>query len=337
ETASFLSMKRVEPTGKFNDYLVIAYQGKNFSGLEDDLEVMEFDPVTKQFTLRSLEFHKDRAARNEPNVDSYGTPEMPLALTTDRYRLSGDNPSLCLKCHRATARPNWTAYPRWPGAYGSNIFDMNEIRGFADFQRQSKPHGRYETLIDNAFGNRYTIGDDGTLFPKEVNNHNLNIFLNTFNRQRVAKLVSESKDYARYKHAIFAAALGCDDFLGYIPLAVREKEFVGDYQSLIEDSKKTFQISVRFSDYERELRAMAGLRYLFEGRGLEMQSWLMQRSRTKYELASIGQGIGQALIDGMIDNGDAEVKKMYSPLPAAFVRNCAELKAKSLSVLSGGR
>ena len=51
------------------------------------------------------------------------------------------NPARCLTCHRQNPRPNWDAYPLWPGVYGSEESDPNvhpaELSAYKKFRSRA--------------------------------------------------------------------------------------------------------------------------------------------------------------------------------------------------------
>jgi hypothetical protein len=159
------------------------------------LETMEFDPDSKQFLYRELQFTDPAAG--------------PVEL-----RVSDANPERCAPCHGRPARPVWDTHPLWPGAYGerygSNL-SAAERAGLATFLAQQPTHPRYRALLETA-----RFADPETFRPtphtlyyqarQESPNAELALGLTRLRFESIARMLASSPAFARYQYALLGVA-----------------------------------------------------------------------------------------------------------------------------------
>ncbi len=125
----------------------------------DSLECFQFRTEEKRFDFRQIQF-----------------PTAQNTLKKVRYSASGksaDGKISCAGCHGGTdARPNWSEYSKWPGAYGTDddfipgTADPSEREDYDRFVASRPSHLRYRWLIQSEAGgpNSPFNRDAGTRF-----------------------------------------------------------------------------------------------------------------------------------------------------------------------------
>lgn len=143
---------------------------------------------------------------------------------------SQPNPEACMQCHRdgesRLPRFLWHAKGFTPSAYGQTSFggiqveDPNEVRQFQEFAAEAKSHPRYKQLM--GLDEFAKDGAEKKKLEKLVEKNN--IFASRLgyrNRNRVAQLIMETKDYPRYKYAILGALMSCEPIEDFIPEKIK--------------------------------------------------------------------------------------------------------------------
>lgn len=281
-----------------------------FNGTEDghgygQLEMSEFDPQTTRFHFSFIEFPEDRGERGEAVF-------------------SKKDPALCKSCHESDLRPNWEAYPVWPGAYGSvhigenKTFDEREaLEDFIDHETQ---FGRYKHLVE--VDTRYPESD--LAGP----NRSFTKSLARLNFKRVRRLLRSTPDYERYKYGLLGAINNCKIETFYPDrIHARMDQPLAHY---ITDSQR---IEKRISERQKEFGASGNtfyrhehvgkLRYLVEGRGISMDGWAMPFGPRPYNFST-----GNSGIEDLTRFLAADVENMTRA-------DCDELKRLSLEAFSG--
>lgn len=169
----------------------------------NSLEVMQFDNSQRKFEMFSVTFDGE----NKPVF-------------------SEKNPPLCLSCHTNDPRPNWEAYPFWPGAYGSeddrtfmsyslehldSYKSLSEFIEYSAFESNSNSHDRYKHLVP---------------ISKEVNesmrlktrpNLSFTIQVNKNNMKRVSRKLRQQENSIAFKYAILGATFCSPRVEDFIP------------------------------------------------------------------------------------------------------------------------
>lgn len=231
--------------------LVLAFHG----GPSETIEAMEFDDSQARFRFYEITFSSGK----------------PLA--------SAPNPAKCLHCHRGPdPRPNWESYDHWPGVYGSNDDRLaeNEVAPFLTFLKGADERPRYGALkldpLKKVLGYTSFFGR----LPEEPN-ISFTHRLSQNNYRRVARLITESHDYAKYKYLIAAFLSGNDG------PRFRSENFLPTGSPPLDNYFSAEQVG--------EAKALAGaitvnadvptalaFRSLFESRGIDTSDWFMNFS-----------------------------------------------------------
>jgi hypothetical protein len=128
QTASF-ETPRILLASKDGSKL-LAVQGAVAPGKRDDIELIELDPKTYQWTFHVLSLSGKEG--KGPSVD--------------------DSSKACAACHSSRLRPISDSYPLWPGWYGGHSGALsgpsNETKAFEALVRRTFPSG--EVAADNA-------------------------------------------------------------------------------------------------------------------------------------------------------------------------------------------
>jgi len=295
-----------------------------------------------------------------------------LPGTTQRVSISKENPAKCMSCHLGTQnplvanraapvtpRPIWKfRYPDWNDSlttvYGDDRGASESPEGWKSFLEKNKNNPRVNQLIGNT--DCYVHGANDCYPTPNVNIH-MDAKIDWLNSQRVATELMNSVDYAKYKYAIYGSLKACNQIETFLPDPVR-KQIRGNTSDYMNDSKKRINTRTNIV-IDRQHQITGSIRYLFEGRGLNIKTWW-----TSFQPKS---GMPKAG-DGEIEYFRAAISKGYSA-PArdylskafeetAYAKNdsiiefmpklddvvnsynepdvsCEKLKAKSLEVLGG--
>lgn len=242
--------------------IVYAFNGDPAHRGFDRIEAMEFDPVAAKFKFFEITFKAGAAVR------------------------SADNPAECMSCHRGPdPRPNWESYDHWVGVYGSNDDRLTdeEVRPFKEFLTSGLSRPRYNTL--NLESKKPVLGYSSHFgrLPDEPNiamTHKLA----DANFKRVARLITESADYAQYKYLIAGflnePGLKRNHLLEFLPENERGydgRDAIFDYYSTsdIEDAKLISNLNDGAIGDEYSTPAILLFRSLFESRGIDVTGWFM--------------------------------------------------------------
>lgn len=172
---------------------LMAFNGKGTR--TDELEIIQFDEPSAKFNFFRADFKSGSFQVHQPEGNE------------------------CKRCHGQDPRPNWSAYPDWPGTFGSNdmAIDVPETRQIEKFIRTATSHPRYRHLPGLSDRLRSNPDGEGNAFG---GNSNLTENVAHQNFKRVRRLVRNTPDYDLFKYAILGA-LRCPDlkFQEFLPVA----------------------------------------------------------------------------------------------------------------------
>lgn len=115
---------------------------------------------------------------------------------------------LCKSCHTNKPRPNWTAYPNWPGTFGNkDVISQEELDHLTKVS--AAPSGRYQYL---KFQNKYPL--EGVLRPnvnyrENGNNQIMNFFLARNTGRALASAVMKDASMSQKNKLDLAYTLAC--------------------------------------------------------------------------------------------------------------------------------
>jgi hypothetical protein len=168
----------------------------------DTLECFQYRAGSRSFDFRQIEFP---SPRNGLRVVEFSRPNH-----------SANGAISCTSCHGRDPRPNWEAYPGWPGAYGSNNDILGttfpdqkvqaETRNFLQFKSTYKKYPRYAALKFPTSDqlSPYFEGEIG--LGVKVNNH-FSAAVAVLNAHRDARLL---ESLPRWRQYLFLMAIsGC--------------------------------------------------------------------------------------------------------------------------------
>ncbi len=291
-----------EPDGN----LVLAFNGDPKQHGYQQIEAMDFNETTKKFNFYEITF--DNPQRT--------------------MKVSDANPSKCLSCHRASdPRPNWESYDRWPGVYASNDDRLTdeEFPSFKKFLQSFNESARYSSLQIPQLQSILKYDSYNGRLPNEPNI----TFTHTLSRnnfKRVARLITETKDYANYKYSI-AATLGCykgglsevmDAFSP--PMA---KKVLAYYSK--EQVKEAQAIKNSVGD-EYSYPSTLLFRSAFESRGIDVSDWFMNFKGGLNNTFLNGVSWQGQLLDALLDH-DESLKDYLMP-NSTFQLDCGKLSDK---------
>ncbi len=142
-----------------------------------------------------------------------------------RFRASpGKN---CAFCHTPDTRPNFQPYAHWPGFYGSDDdrlsggLSLPEEKGWLDgFIATASARPRYRHLV----GLKDQYSGVATSRTKVNHGFELTFRLAQLNYRRIARILSERADWAKYKYAWLAAVSCSSSFHMAFPESERPTE-----------------------------------------------------------------------------------------------------------------
>jgi mono/diheme cytochrome c family protein len=221
--------------------LVLTFNGDPRLPGFDVVETMEFDPESKAFTFREIEF---AAAAGAPG----------------RPRISEPNPQPCRKCHGDPPRPVWDTHPLWPGAYGERYrapLAPMEAAGLKRFLQAQPTHPRYRYLADVA-----RLADPETFRPgararyegseREPPNAQLAVLLGRLNFENIVHELESRPQFEAYRVPLLAALRHeCGSVDTYLPPSIGRGASV-DYSGFVRDSEAATQ-------RQQELKRMRAL------------------------------------------------------------------------------
>lgn len=309
------------------DRLILAYTGGSDGYRRDDtVEIIEFEEQSQKFVYRELAFGGDIA-------------KLTGVSSNERYKFSDRNPELCLTCHKAEPRPIWEPYGGtlatraensysddrpyfmdWPGIYGQSAGNMddgrdNERTNFFNFLDKQRNNPRYSQLT----GLMATDPNDGN--PKFIGANNIGLTnkLSKWNGRRILSFIKATPDYRKYRFAMYASVIGCSDIPSFLPNKVRALHTNADYDALLRESEKLMLPQISTFNYgEIEYYALAGMRYLIEGRKLmtegrelKMDEWFMNGAKGMYNM--FAPGTKYAFSDNIREQWETSLDKELQP------------------------
>jgi hypothetical protein len=221
--------------------LVITFNGDPRLPGFDAVETMQFDPVSKAFSFREIDFADTAGAAGSP-------------------RISEPNPEACRKCHGDPPRPVWDTHPLWPGAYGERYrapLVPEEADGLKRFLQGQPAHPRYRFLLDVA-----RLADPETFRPgartryegseHEPPNAELATLLGRLNFENIVQQLQSRPQFEAYRVWLLAALRhDCGSVDSYLPAGGGRGAHV-DYSSFVRDSQAAMQ-------RQQELKRMRAL------------------------------------------------------------------------------
>lgn len=178
---------------------IITFNGHPSQEAYRMLEVMQFDPLKKEFKFQEIEFKEESEIQKSYSISKVNGPD-----------------DKCLACH-SNSRPIWNAYPIWPGAYGGiddegpgrsvapdrgfkNLFGDNytqtAAKKWANFQSAKNSNSRYRQLPNLASSTFFKKAYDLKVYSKSYDiprpNSDLNIALGTHNYERIARVLKSA-------------------------------------------------------------------------------------------------------------------------------------------------
>lgn len=211
-------------------------------GVTNRVEVIELDRANDRFHFHLIDFNRpDRVV---------------------------EAPTTCRNCHGGPPRAIWPTYRLWPGSF------VHEKA--YDRQLAAPREGIYRLLQPTGYGESAA---------------KLNTFLNGFNFGRIARELQGSADFGRYRYAAAAALMACPDLPSFLGdgRAAHDLALGRSLASLEIETElvaiENFEARLRYAreigdevaalerdDNDRgDAYRMAGLRYLFEGRGVPVR------------------------------------------------------------------
>lgn len=324
--------------GDFQDpTLLIGVSGAEPAEAEDAaLEIIEYSKSQRRFCFRTIQFD-----------DQGPSPD--------------DQPFNCISCHKIDGRPIWDPFNTWPNFYGSRHSEMasgsNELKGFNKFTQVSRRSGVYALLEgpSNLFSPSHDQRISFEIEPRpgvQVKPFaDLTTALNKLNFGRITRLLEATPLFERYKYAIQASFIGCEDIpsflpkdlqlnhpLAFIELVTRTKEDMNTAHAKRE-ATITFlnmpphsqlpsgNLDANTPEY---LYTVAALRYLIENRGLGstgMADWSMS-FEGGYAFASDRFGITDLGII-MAEQNFATYPELYQAISNPALYNIAERQTLS--------
>lgn len=180
---------------------VITFNGRKGQRGFERLEMACFDDRTETFHFRDIAFPKDASP---DALDDLTNTEKKQNFVISEGRGAHD----CRQCHQSPGRPNWDAYPIWPGFYGAvddshkremgrgilhPVYTAFETEKWKEFLAGNAQQGRYQYVSQDL----------------ERPNDQLGLFLGFLNGRRIVReLKNLGPSFERKKYQ-FAKALFC--------------------------------------------------------------------------------------------------------------------------------
>jgi len=263
--------------GQNQDHLYIAFQTDTStqSKLPHTVEVIEWNFDQKSYAFHAIDFKDDRT---DPAIPPYAP---------------GDTTS-CVGCHGNPGRPNWTAYPDWPGALASNHrlyadvkphpdYTADDIKKFMDNLKRENP--RLEEVDLSDYSNPYDVylpSDDPDVgMTRKVGDQLI---------LRDIPYLIQTPDFQKLKFAFAGAFLKCQNFADFFPADYLRSLQTAELAKMQTDplppgslpaSPASLSFSLmrtlttpyiestdHFGGYDEEISVATWLRFLFEGRGM---------------------------------------------------------------------
>ncbi len=286
--------------------LVLSFNGHSSQGGYERIEAFDFSEDEAKFRFYEINFVNNRAV------------------------LSNPNPSKCLTCHRADPRPNWESYDQWPGSFGSQDDHLSDIEmpSFKSLLKTFPSHERYRSLRLSQFAPvlnspRYTgrmPGDPNITLTARLSKNNL---------KRVARIITESEDYAIYRYLILASLTCTSEIEQSGALPEKYLPLLSYYTSKQIREAVAIQTSIGSgTSYESTLR----FRSLFDSRGIDTSDWFMNFKGALTNNFLNGTD-WQSELQEMLLERDPELKSYRVSQSDAV--DCWKLITKNEEVLSG--
>lgn len=273
-------------------HLVMTFNGDAHQRGFSQLEVMRFDPKTKDFQFQEIEFPAAQAS-------------------ADPVRFSALNPDKCSACHGSPPRPVWDAFPFWPGAYGERYraaLEGRQREGLNAFRRRMDTHPRYRWLLNSDFmANPDTFHSDreqrygGREF--EPATLQLSEALGRLNFDNIVETLVRHPRFLTFRYALLAALN--KDCAGPVDA------FPASLQSAVDEDYRSFEIATARANARQQeqvaqrLRADLGVeapgaseqpdaitafRYVVERwMGIQTSGWTLALEKPSYDF-SLPQG-----------------------------------------------
>ncbi len=300
--------------------LILTFNGEQKQRGFSQLEIMRFveNEGMRKFEFREITFKKE--ADKSISFDSQ-----------ENYRISPPNgdEQKCLACHRASPRPIWDTYFRWPGVYGSNddsltFNSMNdhqspyfndgvEVTGFNKFNNERTLLDRYRNLPD--------YPDDRYSMDTNQNRPNLALTLNLshLNYQRIVSDIQYSKALYSKRYQIIGALLCGNTEFSFA------KDKAGGFLSpeatnIIEDTRKK-NFDYEYYLIKRHAETVHSKSQLLDvdirnmvSKGV-LQNSVEQTGRLRFAVESSGVSLDEwslpnAIDSFVIDNGNGSIWKL---------------------------
>ena len=233
------------------------------SKLPNSLEVIEWHPETRDYRFYQLDFPLSGA---------------PIPV----------NPDTCKDCHGTPLRPNWTAYPRWDGAFGNN----NALSGEFNYTDVPESQADVQKAIDTFKLDNDRIkpfdfsGYMGTTLQLDTLPAKMSQKVGSQLQLRDLALIRSSPDYDKFKYAFAGAFLGCVNYSDFFDARLQDTLQQNVYANLVNVPKtldttqeeltfpKLWQMTGRliekngthFEDYSKDVLTTTWMRFLLEGR-----------------------------------------------------------------------
>lgn len=251
--------------------LLLAFTGDAKQTRGNRLEVIQWREKERRFDFKEVVFEED--GKKAPHFV--------------------EKPDSCKTCHREDLRPNWEAYNLWRGSYfGVDNYipkDTAEYVAFHKYRKQSEGKGRYAALGPS---HEPEQEDDNAIRGLDQNRFfSARVF--ELNRQRLARKLQSHPQYAAFRYAVLAAALGCSDLKDFLPEALARQMPVS-VESAYTETKKHMEaelahrleegkayknggipptvLELNEKTYDH-LRLIVGLRWLMENLGMSTKDW----------------------------------------------------------------
>lgn len=266
---------------------VLAFSGILNSPNSNILEMFQFHPETASFEFKEIEFPE-------------GDP------TTLKAKISESNPKKCLTCHHSDPRPNWENYQQWPGAFGSrdDDFENSDLKikdRLLNFLDHADHLPRYRQLVNVKEGYARDPNDSRTIVP---HNQIFNQRVAMHNFRRVARLMSATPDFNKYKFAIVGRLWCKKEIREFFPDELR-----GMFEPYLDKISKE-------PDY-----ILDGLsaREFFDARGISIDSFYLDFLTPPHRMAFDTAGQTQFELTGSIVDRNPDLLPYFDVKDGAYV------------------
>lgn len=195
------------PDNLLQPRLVLSFNGKSSDPQYNSLELMQFDPSGGRSGLDFYSYFEITF----PDKDHLHS----------KIEISPNNPLKCVTCHGSPARPIYSTYPFWPGAYGSknNIKSTSpiailEAEGYLNFRKVARHHPRYSFLKLVSLTEET---NEQVNFRLNTQAGSLSSILEHIDQTRVQTLIRRLPEYEKTKYALLASLLRCNDWPSFLP------------------------------------------------------------------------------------------------------------------------